>query len=538
MSQMTALVSKGDSEALLATRRIAIILFFLYMFKILFRFLSNYMAHTAAWKLVEELRQQVYDHIQSFSLEYYREHQTGDLMSRVVNDTGTFELLFAHIIPDIVTHSVTVVGVCSLLLSINVSLALITIVPIPFIAACSIYFSGKTRPLQRNTQRSLASINAKLQDNFSGIVEIQAFGQQTKESGHVGERLSLFTTNMLKALKYGAVFNPTIEFLTSLGSVAVVGLGGYLAYLGQIDVAQIVGFMLYLSLFYTPVAGAARLLEDYNQALAGTERVMEILDTPIGIKDKEGSYELGATTGKIEFDKVCFSYNSESTVLDGVSFTANPGQFIALVGPTGVGKTTTVQLISRFYEPTSGTVKIDGHDINNVKLASLRSQISLVLQDTFLFNGTIAENISYANNDAQEEDIVKAAKIARIHDDVMSMPDGYGTQIGERGAKLSGGQKQRIAIARAVLRDTPILILDEATASVDTQTEREIQSAINDLAGTRTIIAIAHRLSTIKHADKILVFEEGKIVEEGIHEELIAQGNLYSRLNSVSQETL
>ncbi|MCL2059033.1 MAG: ABC transporter ATP-binding protein/permease [Oscillospiraceae bacterium] len=533
LTEITRLVTNVRTDgALDMIARYTAVLLVLYLFRILFRYLSNFMAHKAAWHLVQELRQRVYDHIQSFSMGYFYNQQTGDLMSRVTNDTATFEALYAHIIPEMITNFVTIAGVVTMLMLLNVRLALLTCIPIPFILVSGWFFTKKVQPKFRAMQRSLADLNSRLHDNFNGIIEIQAFGQQERESRHVTSRLSAFTNNMLSALNISAKFHPGVEFMTSLGTVIVAGFGGYLAYMGSLEVADILGFMLYLALFYGPIAGVARLLEDFSHALAGAERVIEILDTPSGIIDLPGAKPIGPVAGEIAFDHVSFSYDPNAPVLNDISFMAKPGQMIALVGPTGVGKTTAIQLVSRFYEPDSGRVLIDGSDIKDVTLDSLRQNIALVLQDTFLFTGTIAENIGYAKPEATMDEIIEAAKIARIHDNILEMPDEYDTQVGERGAKLSGGQKQRIAIARAVLRQAPILILDEATASVDIETEAHIQQAINDLAGTRTIIAIAHRLSTIRKADMILVIENGEIVQRGSHEQLMVADGLYRRLNA------
>ncbi len=532
LASMTSLIEDGITDN--TSRKIlqlTAILITLYLIKIVFRYLSNYLAHKAAWNLVEEMRVRVYNHIQSLSMGFFSNKQTGDLMSRVVNDTATFELLYAHIIPEIMTNVVTVVGVMLILLSINVRLALLTCIPIPLILIAGWLFAHKVRPNFKISQRAQAELNSKLQDNFSGIHEIQAFGKEAEEATAVSQQAQVFTTAMLHALNLSAVFHPTVEFLSSIGTVIVIGVGGILAYNGQLTISDILAFLLYLSLFYTPISGMARLLEEVQQAYAGAERVMEILDTPTEIKCSPDAVTLREVKGSIEFEAVDFQYEKDMPILKDISFACRPGEMVALVGPTGVGKTTLTQLISRFYDPTAGSVKIDNKDIREVVLDSLRANIAPVLQDTFLFNGTILDNIGYADPRASFEDIVAAAKAARIHDNIMDMPQQYDTKVGERGIRLSGGQKQRIAIARAILRKAPIIILDEATASVDVETEREIQRAIADLAGTRTIVAIAHRLSTIQNADMILVLEDGRIVQRGNHQELIQQEGLYKRLN-------
>ena len=391
------------------------------------------------------------------------------------------------------------------------------------------------RPNFQKMQKSQGELSAQLQDNFSGIKEIQVFGRQHSASEKVLIKGKDLTHNMLRALKLSAIFHPSVEFLTSLGSVIVVGFGGYLALRDSLSVADVVGFMLYLALFYGPITGVAQLLESAQQALAGAERVIEILDAPRSVKDSPDAISIGKVQGRISFENVSFSYIEGVTILDNVSFDVKPGQMIALVGATGVGKTTLSQLISRFYDPTAGKICLDGRDLRGITLESLRRNISIVLQDTFLFNGTIEENIAFAKPEASFEDVEAAARIARIHEDIMLMPDTYNTQVGERGVKLSGGQKQRIAIARAILCQAPVLILDEATASVDVHTEAQIQQAINEIAGTRTIVTIAHRLSTIRNADVIFVFEKGRIVQSGSHAELIGQEGLYRNLCSVQE---
>ena len=382
----------------------------------------------------------------------------------------------------------------------------------------------------------MGELNGKLQDNLSGIHEIQSFGREAYETQRVNEKNFDHIRAMLKALKVSAVFHPSVEFISALGTILVAGFGGWMAWQGRLRVADIVAFLLYLSLFYAPVTGLATLLENLQQSMAGAERVLDILDAPVKIVDRPGAKPLEDVKGDITFEHVSFAYRPGSPVLRDVSFHCERGKMLALVGPTGVGKTTLTQLISRFYEPDEGRILIDGRDIANVTLQSLRSAISPVLQDTFLFNGTIGENIGYARPTATREEIEQAARAANIHRDIMEMPEGYDTAIGERGIRLFGGQKQRIAIARAILRRSPIIVLDEATASVDVETERQIQQAIAGLAGQRTIIAIAHRLSTIRNADQILVIEEGRVVERGTHEELVKLGGSYARMNAIQSD--
>lgn len=538
ISNLINILSGSYNEGAIASiRNLALILAGTYILRILFRFLNNYLSHKAAWNLVADMRVMVYDHLQKLSLRYYQDKQTGQLMSRTTNDTATFEMLIAHVVPELFANALVVIGVAVILFSKDVNLALMTLIPIPFLLLGSWIFIKKVRPNFRVAQGNLAELNATLQDNISGMKEIQVFNQQTKEKNRVKNGAQSYTSAVLHALKLSAVFHPAVEAVSSFGTVIVVLFGGWLALEGSMNVSEIVGFLLYLNLFYQPIGALARVIEDLQQAVAGADRVFEVLDTEPDIKDSPDAVNIGKSKGDIVFEDVSFNYIDNVSVLQNISFRAAPGEMVALVGPTGVGKTTVISLIARFYEPLSGRITLDGIDLKDISLSSLRNQISIVLQDIFLFNGTVAENIAYGSKEATKEEIIQAAKTARAHEFIVEMPDGYDTVIGERGVKLSGGQKQRLSIARAVLRNTPILILDEATAAVDVETEAKIQQAIQELTANRTIIVVAHRLSTVKKANRILVIQDGKIIESGNHSELYEYNGVYRQLCELQFKT-
>ena len=528
--RIIAIMESGDLENSLGRiTMLALILLACFALRAICQFLNNYLSHLASWRMVSRVRCVVYDHLQKLSMSYYHDKQTGQLMSRVINDTATFESLIAHALPEVVTSVITIVGVLVILLIINPVLALLVCAPIPFIAGLSM-IPRLMRSFFAQGQAKIAELNGVLQDNFSGIKEIQVFNKQEQELEKVREKSTQHATALIKALFYSGILHPSVGFITTLGTVIVLIAGPIISVRAGLNISDVVAFLLYLNLFYAPVAMLTRIVEDVQQGLAGTERVFEILDTQPDIKDKPGAVTTGRLSGQISFEDVSFSYEDDIPVLEHISFNAKAGQMIAIVGPTGVGKSTISGLIARFYDPKSGRITMDGIDIKDMTLESLRNQLSLVLQDVFLFNGTVGENIAYGCDEATPEQIVEAAKIACIDEFIESLPEKYDTLIGERGVRLSGGQKQRLSIARSVLRNSPLLLLDEATSAVDTETEREIQNAIGKIIGQRTLVVIAHRLSTIRKADLIIALQDGVIAEYGTHDELIDKGGIYAAL--------
>lgn len=526
-----------STETLNQISRLALAVLVVYIAKAGLQYLRVYLAHIAGWGVVADLREYVYDHLQRLSLRYYNDKQTGQMMSRVVNDTDLFEQLIAHAVPDVFVNVLMFFGVGAVLFSLNWKLALFSLLPIPLIVASLQYYAKRVRPAFVFRQKELGELNAILADNLSGIREIKAFSREGEVKQRVGVGIQRYRASLIGALRLMSVYLPFIEFTSSLGVLVVVYFGGRLAMQGSLPVADLVAFFLYLDLFYQPVRNLSHAWEAIQNSLAGADRVTELLAEEPEPFNPASALPLHARAeGKIRFEDVSFQYETGELVLENINLEIPPHQMVALVGPTGVGKTTLVSLIPRFYDVTAGRITLDGRDIRHIRLDSLRHQISIVLQDVFLFHGTVRDNILFGRLGASEADIIAAARAANAEEFIEHLPDGYDTMIGERGARLSGGQKQRLSIARAVLKDSPILILDEATSAVDTETELLIQQALERLMVGRTTILIAHRLSTIRKADRIVVLEGKHVVETGTHTELMGNTGLYRRLVQAQQE--
>ena len=530
----TVTSDKLSLETLNTIARLALIVLGIYLLRAGLQFVRSYMAHIAGWGVVADIRKKVYNHLQRLNLRFYEDKQTGQMMSRVINDTDLFEQLIAHAVPDVVVNVLTFFGVAVVLLSLNWKLTLFSMVPIPFVIFSLRLYAKKVRPAFVFRQQELGELNAVLNDNISGIREIKAFTQENESLKKVGSRVEHYRQSLLTALRLMATFQPFVEFTSSLGILVVIYFGGRLTVQGALPIADLVAFFLYLDLFYQPVRNLSNAWEAIQNALAGADRLAELLSEDPELQDIDDGIVLESKAeGHLVFEHVGFHYVDGEEVLQDINIDIPAHQVLALVGATGVGKSTLASLIPRFYDVSQGRILLDGMDIRSLKLESLRRQISIVLQDVFLFYGTVRENILFGNPDASEQEVVDAATAANAQDFIEQLPKGYDTLVGERGVKLSGGQKQRISIARAILKDAPILILDEATSAVDTETELLIQQALERLMVGRTTILIAHRLSTIRNANQIVVLEGSHIAEKGTHQFLSTNNGIYQRLINV-----
>lgn len=509
---------------------LAVSFIFMHTFHSGITLIHGFITSELGQRLIYDIRNQLYDHIQRFPLQYFENTKTGDIMSRLMNDVNSLEQAVVGPVITFITDMFKFGWILYFCLKLDWQLTSIALFVCPFISLCTYNFGKRIRKVFRSLRDKTAELNSLIQDNISGIRVIAGFAKETEEMERFRNKNYENYNLYVRILKLVSALRPIVDLITETGAVVVICLGGYKVLQGQLSAGTFVIFFPYLQMMYSPITGLTRFYNQVQRAIASTERIFEILDTPCELKDAPHAIDLPPVRGVVEFKQVHFTYNQDGEVLIGINLSARPGQMIAFVGPSGSGKTTLTQLIPRFYDPTKGGIFIDGYNIREVKLHSLRKQMAMVLQEPFLFNDTVKANIAYARSDVLDKEIEEAARAANAHDFIVELPKGYASVIGERGVKLSGGQKQRIAIARAILANPRILILDEATSSVDTETEQLIQNAIYRLVKNRTTFVIAHRLSTILHADLIVVLEKGRIVETGLHHELLTHGGLYKKL--------
>ncbi len=522
-----AYILPGDMDGLL---RLLILMGVVYAAGTAASIGQTYIMTVMSQQLIKDIRSELFTHMQTLSMRYHDRHDVGDMMSRLTSDTDTINQVLSSGVVQLVTNALSLSGTLVAMVLLSWQLAILTLILLPVMLFITGKVTQKTRNAFRDMQFYAGQMSAVMEENISGVHVVQAFAHEDRtieafravnaDSRDAGTRAEIIT----------AALGPMFSTMSAITIALVAWLGGWLALQGLVAVGVITTFVLYIRNFFSPLRSLAMLYNTLQSAIAGAERIFEVIDTQPEVKDAPGAEPLPAIEGHVAFKGVSFAYEPGKPVLTEVDLEAKPGQTIALVGPTGAGKTTIVNLLSRFYDVDAGTITIDGHDLRDVQQASIRSQLGIVLQDTFLFSGTVMENIRYGWLDATDEEVVEAAKIANADRFIRLLPEGYETPVSEQGSNFSQGQRQLIAIARAVLADPRILILDEATSSVDTRTEMHIQEALLRLMEGRTAFVIAHRLSTIREADEVLVINDHRIIERGSHDELLAMQGFYHNL--------
>ena len=517
----------GDLAGLLF---ISVILVCIYVVNWISDYTRTYQVSWIGQNMVNEMRKQLFSHLQDLSFGFYDRSEAGEIVSRVTNDTDTLSQMFVQGVVTLVSDVLTLVGVVAIMFWLSIHLALATFLVIPLLLLLTWLFQSRLRRAYRATREKIARVTSRLEESVSGIREIKSF---TRERDTIEVFREANVENLQAGVRAGKLFAllvPVVQILGAVGTCIVLWVGGVLTVSGGITLGIVVAFLLYVRQFFRPIIDLTMFYNTVQSSLAAAERIFENLDTKPEIADAPDAVELTKVRGEIVFDNVTFGYNPTYPVLSDVSIHVKPGETLAIVGPTGAGKSTIVKLLSRFYEPQKGTITVDGYNIRKLTLESLHRQMGVVLQEPFLFSGTVMENIRYGKLHASDDEVENVAKIVGVHEFVNSLPHGYETEVGERGARLSVGQRQLVSFARALLRDPPILILDEATSSVDPYTELKIKRGLAVLLKNRTSLVIAHRLSTVRNADNIIVINEGEIVEEGNHTELMEKKGMYRRL--------
>ena len=509
---------------------ITLVLFGLFLAQAVINFAGYYLLEWVGERVVADLRQRVYRHLHRLSLRFYADTRTGDLTSRLTNDVGSIRKAVTQALVDLLTKTITLLGSVALMVYLNWRLSLIIFLVVPAVTLLAIYFGRKIRSLSRDVQDRLADTTAIAEEALAAMRVVQAFAR----SGHEVRRYNTAVEELFETARYRVLvrtaFWSLVGFLFFSALAGIFWFGGREVLAERLSVGDLVAFIFYAFNIARSVGGMSRLYATFNSAAGASERLFELLDTPPDIEDAPDAKPLPRVEGRVRFDRVWFAYEDDHPVLKDITLDVPPGETVALVGPSGAGKTTMLRLLPRFYDPTDGRILIDGHDLREVKLRSLRRQMAVVAQETQLFNATIRENIRYGRLDASDAAVEEVARAANAHEFITELPDGYDAEVGERGVKLSGGQRQRIAIARALLRDARILLLDEATSSLDSRSEALVQDALERLMEGRTTFIIAHRLSTVEHADRIVVLDEGRVVQTGTHETLVRQEGLYQEL--------
>ncbi len=520
-------IMRGDLPGLARTM---ILLFFVYVVGSLATRAQSRRIGFAGQEILASFRSRIFERFQHLPLRYFDSRPAGDLISRVVNDVDTINQLLSQGLTQLLGAMFSLVVILATMLVLNLRLALVSFTIIPVMLLTTSFFSARARRAFRRTRETVSNVTANLQEEIVGVRQAQAFNRTEENIARFRERNAANRDANIQAVGITSAFWPTIDVLSTLATAIVIGYGGYLVFHDELTVGLLAAFLIYVQQFFRPIQLVSQVYTQIQSSMAGAERIYSILDEEPEPPDPPGTPTLSSVRGQVRFDHVTFEYKPGQTVLHDVSFTIEPGQTVALVGHTGAGKTTIANLIPRFYDVAEGAVLVDGHDVRSVTRPSLRKWIALVLQEPFLFGGTVADNIAYGREGATREEVEAAARAVNAHDFISKLPEGYDTNIGERGATLSQGQRQLISFARAVLADPRILILDEATANIDTRTELLIQRALGTLLEGRASLVIAHRLSTVRNADLILVMQNGRIVERGSHHELMERGGLYADL--------